>query len=152
MKGCLPSDERTARGTGKGPGLAQAMATTQPSEEPKGLSLYDPTDGALDMSQVLATQGGFLPLVIPVTEPAIGYGIGAAAVIFHEKPQTVAGEDGAPARLLIPTSTAVGGFGTSPSALTILASMSPSAPAGSDPDRASQGGAPAKKRIIRLVL
>lgn len=43
----------------------------------------DPDDGALDLSQWLATKGGFLPVPIIITEPAVGLGFGLAPVFFH---------------------------------------------------------------------
>jgi hypothetical protein len=46
----------------------------------------DPQDGAFDMSAWLATAGGFLPVVTPVTEPAVGYG-GALALAFLHRPK-----------------------------------------------------------------
>ena len=44
----------------------------------------DPVDGALDTSQWLVDRKGFLPVPIFVTEPAVGYGLGAALLFFHE--------------------------------------------------------------------
>jgi hypothetical protein len=44
----------------------------------------DPEDGALDMSEWLLDKKGFLPVPIIVTEPAIGYGGGAALLWFRE--------------------------------------------------------------------
>ncbi len=43
----------------------------------------DPEDGALDLSEWLMTRHGFLPVPIIITEPAIGPGLGLAAVFFH---------------------------------------------------------------------
>ena len=43
----------------------------------------DPEDGALDLSEWLMNRHGFLPVPIIVTEPAIGPGLGLAAVFFH---------------------------------------------------------------------
>jgi hypothetical protein len=44
----------------------------------------DPEDGALDASEWLLEKKGFLPVPIIVTEPAIGYGAGAALLWFRE--------------------------------------------------------------------
>jgi hypothetical protein len=41
------------------------------------------SDGQLDASNYLATRGGFLPVPILITEPAVGYGGGLAALFFH---------------------------------------------------------------------
>ena len=45
----------------------------------------DPDDGALDLSQWLMTRGGFMPVPIIITEPAVGAGFGLAPVFFHGK-------------------------------------------------------------------
>jgi hypothetical protein len=44
----------------------------------------DPEDGAFDASEWLLDKKGFLPVPIIVTEPAIGYGGGAALLWFRE--------------------------------------------------------------------
>ena len=44
----------------------------------------DPEDGAFDASEWLLDKRGFLPVPIIVTEPAIGYGGGAALLWFRE--------------------------------------------------------------------
>src|ERR1700743_752009 len=52
-------------------------ATTQPasSTEPSTGGLFtDAQDNALDISNFLSTRVGFLPLVMPITEPAVGFG------------------------------------------------------------------------------
>lgn len=45
----------------------------------------DPTDGKFDASNWLIHKKGFLPVPIIVTEPAVGYGGGAALLFFHAK-------------------------------------------------------------------
>jgi hypothetical protein len=44
----------------------------------------DPNDGKLDASDWLLEDRMFLPVPILITEPAVGYGAGAALVFFHE--------------------------------------------------------------------
>ncbi len=44
----------------------------------------DPQDGQFDMSEWLLDHKGFLPVPIIITEPAVGYGGGAALVFFSE--------------------------------------------------------------------
>jgi hypothetical protein len=51
---------------------------------------FDDVDGALDVSEFLAL-GGFIPVPIPITEPAVGGGLGIAAVFL--KPDTGNGND-----------------------------------------------------------
>jgi len=48
-------------------------------------TFIDPSDGYLDMSNWLLEKQGFLPVPIIITEPAVGYGGGLAAVYFHDK-------------------------------------------------------------------
>ena len=58
------------------------VATTALAEE---RSIFiDPQDGQLDASEWLLEKKGFLPVPIIVTEPAIGYGAGAALLWFRE--------------------------------------------------------------------
>ena len=58
---------------GTGYALAQTDST-QIGEEKKKLSFKDPEDGAIDLSQFLLEANGVLPVLIPITEPAVGYG------------------------------------------------------------------------------
>ena len=56
---------------------------------PAGAGLFagnfiDPTDGQLDMGKYLAEKKGVLPVPIIITEPSVGYGLGVAAVFFHD--------------------------------------------------------------------
>ena len=46
--------------------------------------LKDREDGALDLSYWLAEKKGFLPIVIPITEPAVGYGLAVAPMFLHQ--------------------------------------------------------------------
>ena len=67
-------------------GLALAAAIVfagQVPAEERGL-FTDPEDGALDASEWLLDRKGFLPVPILITEPAIGYGAGAALLWFNE--------------------------------------------------------------------
>ena len=45
----------------------------------------DPHDGKFDASDWLVNAKGFLPVPIIITEPAVGYGGGAALLFFHAK-------------------------------------------------------------------
>jgi len=60
--------------------LAFASAATAQEKE----LFRDPQDGALDASEWLLDRKGFLPVPIVITEPAVGYGAGAALVFFRE--------------------------------------------------------------------
>jgi hypothetical protein len=80
---------------------SQSAATTNASSK-----VRSPEDGWLDISGFLDQAYGFVPLVIPITEPAVGYGA-AGAVAFIDKPQ---GE--AQAGFGRPNITAIGGLAT----------------------------------------
>jgi Omp85 superfamily domain len=44
----------------------------------------DPADGMFDVSDWLAEKKGFFPVPMIITEPAVGYGAGAALVFLHD--------------------------------------------------------------------
>lgn len=74
----------------------------------------DPQDGAFDMSRFLKTRTGFVPIVAPVTEPAVGYGAAGGRIFFHRREGDPPPDPG-PAgegRMQPPSLTAVGGFAT----------------------------------------
>ena len=74
----------------------------------------DPVDGRLDASRWLLDRKGFLPVPILITEPAVGYGGGAALLFFHRNPDSVppSREPGAPRAFEPPDITAGAAFGT----------------------------------------
>jgi hypothetical protein len=72
-------------------------ATNVPSK------FFDDQDGWLDLSKFLETGHGFVPMVMPITEPAIGYGA-AAGLIFIDRPETKPGEKPA-----LPNMAVIGG-------------------------------------------
>ena len=45
--------------------------------------MIDPQDGKLDISQMLASKTGFLPVPLIISDPAVGYGAGQSACIFY---------------------------------------------------------------------
>ena len=79
---------------------SSATVTNAPSK------LRSAEDGWLDISEFVDQAYGFVPLVIPITEPAVGYG-GLGGLAFIDKPR---GE--AQAGFGRPNITAVGGLGT----------------------------------------
>lgn len=88
---------------------ATQPTTQQPAAQP---SLFrDPDDGAFDISNFLSTRVGFLPIAMPITEPAVGYGLSLGLSFFHDKPQAV-NYPGQPPRVIMPSITAVFGAGT----------------------------------------
>ena len=64
--------------------LLSVAVTSWAADGDKPSRLFDPDDGWLDLSQFLDTAYGFVPLVSPITEPAVGYGA-AAALIFIDR-------------------------------------------------------------------
>lgn len=53
------------------------------AKEKDKLSFKDTLDGAFDVSSFLDKPQGFIPIPIIITEPAVGYGGGLAALFFH---------------------------------------------------------------------
>jgi len=91
---------------GESASSATTTTTTNETKEAKGSKFRDPEDGWLDGSQFLDQVYGFVPLLMPITEPAVGYGVAGGLIFITRKPP---GEDGRPQR---PDMTAVGGLGT----------------------------------------
>jgi len=71
----------------------------------------DPQDGRFDTSRFLLDLDGFLPVPLVVTEPAIGYG-GGAALLFFNRNAPVPGDGGRAGRVVPPDITAAGGIRT----------------------------------------
>jgi hypothetical protein len=94
-----------ADGTDDGAAALSLQPTTKPS------LFRDPEDGALDVSGFLSTRVGFLPIAMPITEPAVGFGLSMGLTFFHDKPQVV-NYPGQPPRVIMPSITAVIGAGT----------------------------------------
>lgn len=63
-------------------GAAEAGAAA-----PASPRFFDPQDGWLDVSGFLDTAYGFVPVVAPITEPAVGYGA-AGALLFIDRDAT----------------------------------------------------------------
>jgi len=96
-----------ALGLAAASGLALAPAPAQAQA-----SIFtDPVDGAFDVDRFLASRYGFVPLVIPITEPALGYGAAGGLVFLHGK---LAGEKAGPTGRRVPPSVSMlMGFATS---------------------------------------
>jgi hypothetical protein len=82
------------------------VEASQPAAENAPSKLWSTEDGWLDVSGFLDETYGFVPLVMPITEPAVGYGA-AGGLTFIDKP---VGE--AKAGFGRPNITMVGGLGT----------------------------------------
>jgi len=72
----------------------------------KGSRFIDPEDGWFDLSSFIDDPAGFVPLVTPITEEAVGLGAGIIPVFISKNP---AASDGSPVR---PNILALGGFKT----------------------------------------
>ena len=66
-------------------GPVSLMGQVDSIQKKKKLSFKDPEDGAIDLSEFLLEHNGVLPVIIPITEPAVGYGGGAALLYFHKR-------------------------------------------------------------------
>jgi hypothetical protein len=78
-----------------------------PAAQKAPSKLWSPEDGWLDISGFLGKKYGFVPIALPITEPAIGIGI-AAGITFVGKPSEAAARD----PFARPNTTVVGGLGT----------------------------------------
>lgn len=78
--------------------LAPYLITITLSVSSYGQSLkeifIDTTDNAFDVSKWLGTVTGFVPLVMPITEPAVGYGAAGGLVFFHPNEYRAAAKEG----------------------------------------------------------
>jgi len=81
-------------------------AAAHAAESPTASRFRDPEDGWFDASKFLDSASGFLPLAMPITEPAVGYGA-AGAVMFIDR--DVRGQGGGFTR---PNITMLGGLRT----------------------------------------
>jgi hypothetical protein len=86
--------------------LGPAVAAAQADPAPGPSRFRDPEDGRVDISDFLAKPRGFLPIPIVITEPAVGYGGGAAAMFL--RPREAAGAEG----WARPNISVAGGFAT----------------------------------------
>jgi hypothetical protein len=95
-------------------GQEPVPAETPPGEQKKKEEepdlFHDPKTGDFDVSKFLDSKIGFFPLVMPITEPALGFGLAGGLVFFHTRPQVVDTPNGP--RILPPITTFVGGMGT----------------------------------------
>lgn len=94
---------------------AQTDATNAPASTNAPSKFRSSEDGWLDVSGFLDEKYGFLPVVLPITEPAVGYGA-AAGMAFISKPlgDTEAGYGR-------PNISVVGGMGTGNGSWGVLA-------------------------------
>src|SRR5262249_24098328 len=83
----------------------------QPQSQPEQ-KLFTDEHGAFDVSGFLSSHVGFLPLVIPITEPAVGYGLTVGVSYFHSTPPVVGDAQSRHHRTIMPSTTMLFGGGT----------------------------------------
>src|SRR4029450_299740 len=72
----------------------------------------DPEDGQFDATNYLLERKGALPVPIIITEPAVGYGGGAALVFFQQSLSERAAQGSGRLRYRPPNMYGAAGFGT----------------------------------------
>lgn len=92
-------------------GSPTSLTAQDPAPVPQE-GLFTSPDGAFDVSGFLSTRVGFLPIMIPITEPAVGYGLAVGLTYFHDEPSRVAATEGTRARTIMPTTSALFGAST----------------------------------------
>jgi hypothetical protein len=83
-----------------------AADSAEPESKPAAPRFRDPEDGWFDASEFLDTAYGFVPVLAPITEPAVGYGA-AGALVFVDRHAPAEGE-----RYRRPNIAAIGGLAT----------------------------------------
>ncbi|CAG9216398.1 Outer membrane protein/protective antigen OMA87 [Paraburkholderia tropica] len=110
-------DTPNANRTGDAANIANAASEAHPSWFSR---FRDTEDGAFDLSDMLLTHKGVLPVPVIITEPAVGYGFGLA-LLYFTAPKRAASENvdesdaseepaNAKPKMSPPNITAVGGF------------------------------------------
>jgi hypothetical protein len=89
---------------------AGLLLAAVPARAAASSPFVDPTDGAFDVDRFLASRYGFLPVMMPVTEPAVGLGVAGGLVFLHG---TLGGEEDAEGRRIPPSISAAVGMYTS---------------------------------------
>jgi Omp85 superfamily domain len=95
----------TAGASTNGMASIPATAGTNNAVATNSSSLFDPHDGWLDLSSFLDKAYGCLPVALPITEPAVGYGAAGGLMFINRGTNS----DGTPQK---PGLTMVGGGGT----------------------------------------
>ncbi|HSD40116.1 MAG TPA: hypothetical protein VLC92_21630 [Rhodocyclaceae bacterium] len=93
--------------------LFSLMLAASLAQAAEGGRFTDPEDGRFDASEHLLKYKGMLPVPIIVTEPAVGYGAGLAALYFDESIEDASKKSlAATGRRAPPNISAFGGFKT----------------------------------------
>ncbi len=92
-------------GSAAQPNVTPADSAAAASSHPQS-KFFDSEDGWFDVSAFLDTGHGFVPIVVPITEPAVGYGLGGGLVFIERNESSAEGE------YRRPNMSVVGGMGT----------------------------------------
>jgi hypothetical protein len=93
-------------------GIALALVAAAPCARAAEDLFTDPIDGAFDLDRWLASRYGFVPVVAPVTEPAVGYGAAGGLLFIHGTPPPP-DDDGVEGPRLRPSLSVAVGMATS---------------------------------------
>jgi hypothetical protein len=109
-----PEDASQPAGAESPAAPSDEAAEDQGPKEPTTNELFfSPDDGAFDVSGFLSTRTGFLPLAMPISEPAVGYGLAIGLSYFHSEPTEVPDPSGSgPSRFIMPSTTVLMGAAT----------------------------------------
>jgi hypothetical protein len=91
---------------------ATALAQEQPVRQKPEQELFTDETGAFDVSGFLSTKVGFLPIAIPITEPAVGYGLAVGLSYFHTQPPVVGDAQAGTQRTIMPSTSVLFGAAT----------------------------------------
>jgi hypothetical protein len=84
-----------------------AKADTVSTEKESFWSKFkDPEDGAFDLGHLISGGVGFVPILVPITEPAVGFGLGGALLYIHPSKDAGLTNDG---RRIPPSISMLGG-------------------------------------------
>lgn len=73
---------------------ASSDSTGTDGKESFWAQFRDPEDGAVDLGRLISGGAGFIPVLIPVTEPAVGFGLAGAMLYVHPSSDTSLTEQG----------------------------------------------------------
>ncbi len=70
------------------PALGQTESTNAPDTSARSSKLFSQEDGWLDVSGFMDEAYGFMPVAMPITEPAVGYGLAAGPMFISKDPDS----------------------------------------------------------------
>ncbi|NWK54556.1 BamA/TamA family outer membrane protein [Verrucomicrobiaceae bacterium N1E253] len=74
-------------------GEVEEVGLASPAQENKrNVTFFHPDDGCFDLSEMIKHPLGAIPMVIPITEPAVGYGAVGSLIFISENGEDVEGK------------------------------------------------------------